>query len=440
MEKKSFSFMFALVLILSYCMISFASATPKDIVLMIDNSGSMKKGDPSFMTKASLSEFISQLPDDTQKLMVAVLIFDHQVHMTIPLTIINETSKEDIIASLDTIDYSGQLTNIPAGIERAIYELQNKGQENSLKSIIFITDGIVDTGDERRDLEKTTWLRENLSVEAAAAGIKIFGIAFTDSADFELIQSLAQKTGGQYFRAQIPEEISDVFTSIRDLIMSMEPEPLESQEPLETISSTPPETFPEAKMDEGPVYVTEPPKPTPLPVEKKPKKSNTILFILIGLAILLLIVFLFLFLYRRKPISSAAFSLGRDDATDDLMSEALLRDVSGATDQGIIKIGRKVTKIGRIEGINHIVINQSTISRKHAVIEYKDHSFWVKDMESSNGTHVNGHRVRDTMQLNHGDTIAFDIYEFEFVEPEMAGDETIVDRTAFRSIDDLKEV
>ena len=158
------------------------------------------------------------------------------------------------------------------------------------------------------------------------------------------------------------------------------------------------------------------------------------------MAILLLIVFLFLFLYRRKPISSAAFSLGRDDATDDLMSEALLRDVSGATDQGIIKIGRKVTKIGRIEGINHIVINQSTISRKHAVIEYKDHSFWVKDMESSNGTHVNGHRVRDTMQLNHGDTIAFDIYEFEFVEPEMAGDETIVDRTAFRSIDDLKEV
>jgi hypothetical protein len=221
--------------------------------------------------------------------------------------------------------------------------------------------------------------------------------------------------------------------------MTMEPEPVESQKPLETISSPASETLPEVKIDEGPVYVTEPPKPTPLPVEKMPKKSNTILYVLIAAAILLFIVFLFLFLNRRKPISSAALSTGLD-ATDDLMPEALLRDVSGATDHGIIKIGRKVTKIGRIEGINHIVINQSTISRKHAVIEYKDHSFWVKDMKSSNGTQVNGQRVTDMWQLNHGDTIAFDIYEFEFVEPEMASDETIVDRTVFRSMDDLKEV
>ena len=111
-------------------------------------------------------------------------------------------------------------------MERAIYELKTRGQDQSQKSIIFITDGIVDTGNKAVDIDKTRWLRENLSKDAADNGIKIFGIAFTKSADLELVQSLALKTDGAYFRALSPEDILKVFSEVGQLILSEAPEPV----------------------------------------------------------------------------------------------------------------------------------------------------------------------------------------------------------------------
>lgn len=434
MKKYTFSSIVALVFILLYCSISFASTVPKDIVLMIDNSGSMKKGDPFFMTKDALTEFVEKLPDDTQ---VAVLIFDHRINLAVPLTTISEATKEDILASFDNIDYRGMLTNIPAAMERAIYELKTQGQEESQKSIIFITDGIVDTGDKLRDIDKTRWLRENLSEDAANHGIKIFGIAFTDLADFELIQSLAQKTKGQYFRAVIPEEIPDVFSQIHQLIMSMKPESIEPASPPLTAPPLLSEEPPKPEIEKSPIYVTEAPEPTPTPV--KSKKLNLPIIILIVLTIFAVIAVFFLFWFRRKPSIIPPLPEGRVDVTDELLPEASLRDVSGVTEQGIFKISKKVTKIGRKDRINHIAIDQETISRQHAIIEYKNYSFWIIDQGSSNGTFLNGKQIVDEVQLNHGDTISFDVYEFEFVMPGMEFDETVVDKTVFRRAHDPKE-
>lgn len=434
MKKYTFSSTVALVFMLLYCSISFASTVPKDIVLMIDNSGSMKKGDPFFMTKDALTEFVEKLPDDTQ---VAVLIFDHRINLAVPLTTISEATKEDIIESFDNIDYRGMLTNIPAAMERAIYELKTQGQEESQKSIIFITDGIVDTGDKLRDIDKTRWLRENLSEDAANHGIKIFGIAFTDLADFELIQSLAQKTKGQYFRAVIPEEIPDVFSQIHQLIMSMKPESIEPASPPLTVPPLLSEEPPKPEIEKSPIYVTEAPEPTPTPV--KSKKLNLPIIILIVLAVFAVIAVFFLFWFRRKPSIIPPLPEGRVDVTDELLPEASLRDVSGVTEQGIFKISKKVTKIGRKDRINHIAIDQETISRQHAIIEYKNYSFWIIDQGSSNGTFLNGKQIVDEVQLNHGDTISFDVYEFEFVMPGMEFDETVVDKTVFRRAHDPKE-
>ncbi|MCK4793676.1 MAG: VWA domain-containing protein, partial [Desulfobacteraceae bacterium] len=222
MKKYHLTLAFALALILIHCNVVFPAAVQKDIVLMIDNSGSMKRNDPNFLTKKALIEFVENLSEDTQ---VALLIFDHDINLTVPSTLMTQTAKDNILANTDKIDFKGQLTKLPSAVERAIYELKIKGRRESEKSIIFITDGIVDTGDKARDRDKTRWLRENLSEDAARAGIKIFGIALTDQADFELIQSLALKTGGGYFRAFKAEDIPQIFSNINRTIVKIQPEP-----------------------------------------------------------------------------------------------------------------------------------------------------------------------------------------------------------------------
>jgi hypothetical protein len=53
-----------------------------------------------------------------------------------------------------------------------------------------------------------------LAPNAKQLGIRIFGIAFTEEADFQLMQSLAQSTDGEYFRVLLAADIDGVFQQI----------------------------------------------------------------------------------------------------------------------------------------------------------------------------------------------------------------------------------
>ncbi len=189
-----------------------ASAAPKDLVLVLDNSGSMKNNDPDFLTGVAVRRFLDQLDDDSR---VAILIFDQQVRLALPLTPLNDSSRKQFLQGLEQVNYKGLHTDSPAAIERAIYELKVNGRPAADRSIVFMTDGIVDTGNQAMDAEKSAWLRDDLASEAADEKIRIFGIAFTDNADFMLIQSLSQRTSGEYFRAYGADDIENVFGRIR---------------------------------------------------------------------------------------------------------------------------------------------------------------------------------------------------------------------------------
>ena len=142
-------------------------------------------------------------------------------------------NKTDHQSDSRQLNYRGKLTDSPAGMERAIYELNSKGRKDASKVIVFMTDGIVDTGDKARDLERARWLREDLAAQSQRLGIRIFGIAFTDEADYQLIHALGEKTGGGYFRALKADEIPRIFEEIDSSIQAPPPNPQETTNPVE---------------------------------------------------------------------------------------------------------------------------------------------------------------------------------------------------------------
>lgn len=65
--------------------------------------------------------------------------------------------------------------------------------------------------------------------------------------------------------------------------------------------------------------------------------------------------------------------------------------------------GRKIM-LGRQSG-NDVVVPDEQVSRKHAEVEHRDGSLIVTDLNSSNGTFVNGTRIGSPQTLRNGDTV-----------------------------------
>ena len=86
------------------------------------------------------------------------------------------------------------------------------------------------------------------------------------------------------------------------------------------------------------------------------------------------------------------------------------------TTKEVYKLSKQRTTIGRNRNCQ-IVINNNSVSKDHAIIEFdEDYNCTIKDLNSSNGTYVNGEKLKTTpMKLRTGDKIQFGKYEIDFI-------------------------
>lgn len=432
-----------------------SGSSPKDIVLVLDNSGSMRRNDPGFLIKRVVSQFIDRTEPDTR---LAILIFDKYLIPAISLTEITDQTSARVRAGLTHIDYRGLFTNTAAAMNRAIQELIDNGRADATKSIILLTDGIIDTGDKARDQESTIWLRKELAGEAARTGIRIFGIGLTSRSDSQLLETLAERSGGEYYQAARIEEVSGAFERIQEIIdVQANIQVVESVSPLsspaEDIAPTE-ETNVEKKAIQGPADLINVASPKPkitIPSSSSPTAeasklpqprqasqprsadsspsmwerlrfptvqnlaSARIVRWFIGVSLLLIVLILLLvwvLAKNKEPKVPTRGNIRRGP-------QAFLYDLSGVTGVKYHEIAHPLTLIGRIspdpaENIGHLVINHPTIGRRHALIERKHHSYWLIDQSSKNGTFVNDERIYEGVCLGHGDRVRFYDIEFEF--------------------------
>ena len=470
----------------------------QEVVLVLDNSGSMRKNDPGFLIKNAVTVFVNTLDKNAR---LAVLIFGQNVNWVVPFTEINDASKPEILSSLDRITYDGLYTNSRAAMAAAADELNQATESGAKKIIVFLTDGIVDTGDTKVDAQDDAWLRGEFASDAETNGISVIGVAFTKRSDQALVRTLADETGGTYYSVPAAQDLEETFTQAALLIKSMTAETEsvpddETEEDSIDVATTEEQAGPQAlsegqlekaqeageeqlptNMDTTPAEESEPvvadvavnpeqPSPgdmqagtgdalqdnesTQLPVPAASDKTR-LLYLVVALVVAGIIVIFFI-LYtrsRNKVVSAAAptqiYRAARQ-TPEEGVPQAYLDDLDKVTSKPRHKLHARKTVITRTKEIEdstaeHIRIPRQTVSRLHAAIEYESGAFWLTDYESSNGTYQNDHKVTGRQRLHDGDQIRFDTFNFRFVAPEsQASDATVFHPAARNSGDESKTV
>jgi len=85
----------------------------------------------------------------------------------------------------------------------------------------------------------------------------------------------------------------------------------------------------------------------------------------------------------------------------------MARLILNCEEVGVImrELGGDIVTIGR-DPSNKIVVDHPSISAHHALLLRSGTSYWLKDLNSTNGTWMNGDYVTD-VELKDGDTIRF---------------------------------
>ncbi|MGH8598535.1 MAG: FHA domain-containing protein, partial [Gammaproteobacteria bacterium] len=460
--------------------VGLAHAVPQDVILVLDNSGSMRKFDPGLVAKTAAAEFLRGVPSDVN---IGVIIFDQSARVVAPLAPATDEAKAGLVAVVEGMNYRGQFTDSPGAIERAIYELKGQTREGAARSIIFVSDGVVDTGDTARDAERAKWLREQLTAEAAANSIRIFPIAFTENAELLMIQTLASGTKGDYLRAPHPSDLGAAYQATRQRLVAALAEtpppavpepaavptepaltaPVEPPIPAPTppeppIAAEPAPPAPEAAPGEPGVQLTSEEmaaleqlsKETGVPVEQLLRElesapsgeavvvpppeaaqasaptlgSGSLALVAVVLAAVVGGVVWFVKRGKRTDVPAGGATAAAVTARQK-SPESFIIDLHGITTDPARRLTDKPVMIGRIAGsdaeyLDYFVVNKATVGRRHAIIKFKDYSYWVIDQGSVNGTYVNNDKVLGERQLKHGDRIKFHKFEFEFSYPDMA--------------------
>lgn len=383
----------------------------RDVLLVLDNSGSMKRNDPARLAAPAVAEFIRAQPRDTR---VGIVLFDAAPTLALPLMPAELAAEGEASAALAKFDYRGQWTQTAGAVERALYELRTEARAGAARAVVLMTDGLIDTGNPARDAGLNQWLRTELAAQARADGVKLFGLAFTEQADYQLLQSLSATTGGEYFRVLDAAGIGRALQRI-DAVMQQDPASpgAAAPAPVPAASAPAPATRDAVAMS---------------PESSAPERPGLAgLLLVAGLAAAAAVLAL---LWRRRRSPSGMAKLLQPRQTQGPVG--VLFDSHERHE-----LGERPVVIGRASGNDpsryYIVLPEKTVGRWHATIERRGQTFWIRDEGSVNGTFVNGERVQGERALKHRDTVRIHTHGFEFEIPELAD----ADRTILTSADKL---
>lgn len=197
-----------------------------DIMMSIDISTSMRAEDLQPNRLLAAKEIAGEFIDARSSDRIGIGVFARESFTVVPPTIDHQLAKD----MLETIDM-GMVrdgTAIGVGIATAINRLRNSEAES--KVIILLTDGMNNAGE--IDPVTAGELAATYGIRVYTMGIgsrgtapypiddPVFGRRYQNVSvdiDEDMLQQIAEQTGGRYFRATTTEELSEVYNEIDQL-------------------------------------------------------------------------------------------------------------------------------------------------------------------------------------------------------------------------------
>lgn len=199
-----------------------------DIVMAVDVSGSMLAKDlkPNRMEalKKVAAQFVKERPNDR----IGLVVYAAEAYTKSPVT----SDKAVVLDAIRSIKYDNVLqdgTGIGMGLATAVNRL--KDSQAKSKVIILLTDGVNNAG--FIEPETASDIARQYGIKVYTIGIGTNGMAEFPYAiapngqflfrmmqveiDQNLMKSIAQKTGGKYFRATSNSKLSEIYNSINKL-------------------------------------------------------------------------------------------------------------------------------------------------------------------------------------------------------------------------------
>jgi len=199
-----------------------------DIVMAVDVSGSMLAKDlkPNRMEalKRVASNFVEERPNDR----IGLVVYASEAYTKSPVT----SDKAVVLDAINSIKYDNVLqdgTGIGMGLTTAVNRLKDSKAKS--KIIILLTDGVNNAG--FIEPETASDIAQQYGIKVYTIGIGTNGTAEFPYAiapngqflfrmmpveiDVKLLQSIAQKTGGKYFRATGNEKLAQIYAAINKL-------------------------------------------------------------------------------------------------------------------------------------------------------------------------------------------------------------------------------
>lgn len=194
-----------------------------DIRIIIDVSGSMRHNDPDQLAGEALELLVDLLPDGTT---AGIWTFGEYPANPLPLARVDEAWRKQARAlSAELVDYQ-QFTDIEFALREAAATASS-----GRRHLVLLTDGVIDLPAWRGpkphiDAASRAALLDEAAPLLAAQQTVVHAIAFSAAADGELVEQLAQQTGGLSATVATPEELLTAFLAIVDRIVPSDRVPL----------------------------------------------------------------------------------------------------------------------------------------------------------------------------------------------------------------------